>query len=215
MEADHRATDQAADQAMPAAPAMNFPALKVIEAADAQYRKVIVPAHRLTPLRSSWLKIYTPLVEILKLQIRFNPKTRCVEMRTSEHTTETGALQKAADFVRAFTLGYDVDDAMVLLRMDEMFVDSFEVKDVKTLNGDHMARAIGRLAGKGGKTKNTIENASRTRIVLADSKIHILGSYQNIRVAKDAIVSLIMGSTPGKVYNRLRNVASRLTERNF
>lgn len=213
MTTDH--PDQMTDQAMPAAPAMDFPALKVIESAEAQYRKVIVPAHRLTPLRSSWLKIYTPLVEILKLQIRFNPKTRCVEMRTSEHTTETGALQKAADFVRAFTLGYDVDDAMVLLRMDEMFVDSFEVKDVKTLNGDHMARAIGRLAGKGGKTKNTIENASRTRIVLADSKIHILGSYRNIRVAKDAIVSLIMGSTPGKVYNRLRNVASRLTERNF
>lgn len=104
---------------------------------------------------------------------------------------------------------------MVLLRLEDMFIDSFEVKDVKTLNGEHLARAIGRLAGKGGKTKNTIENASRTRIVLADTKIHILGSHRNIRVAKDAIVSLIMGSTPGKVYNRLRNVASRLTERSF
>lgn len=104
---------------------------------------------------------------------------------------------------------------MVLLRLEDMYVDSFEIKDVKTLNGEHMARAIGRLAGKNGKTKNTVENASRTRIVLADSKIHILGSYRNIRVAKDAIVSLIMGSTPGKVYNRLRNVAARLTERSF
>lgn len=104
---------------------------------------------------------------------------------------------------------------MVLLRLEDMYVDSFEIKDVKTLNGEHLARAIGRLAGKNGKTKNTIENASRTRIVLADSKIHILGSYRNIRVAKDAIVSLIMGSTPGKVYNRLRNVSARLTERSL
>lgn len=29
-----------------------------------------------------------------------------------------------------------------------------------------------------GKTKFTIENATKTRVVLADTKIHILGSYQ-------------------------------------
>jgi RNA-binding protein PNO1 len=89
----------------------------------------------------------------------------------------------------------------------------------------------GRIAGQDGKTKFTIENASRTRIVLADTyvvfflswlltkdsqfcrKIHIMGSFQNIKIARDAIVSLILGSPPGKVYAGLRNVSSRMKQR--
>lgn len=59
----------------------------------------------------------------------------------------------------------------------------------------------------------TIENASRTRIVLADSKVHILGSFQNIRIARDAIVSLILGSPPGKVYATLRLIGQRMKQR--
>jgi len=40
------------------------------------------------------------------------------------------------------------------------------------------------IAVQNGKTKFTIENATKTRIVIADTRIHILGSYQNIRVAR-------------------------------
>lgn len=174
--------------------------------------RVIIPQNRLTPLRNNWIRIYTPLVKHMHLQVRFNPKTRAVEMRKSSATVDNAALEKGLVFVRAFSLGFEVEDAMVLLRLDDIFLDSFEIKDVKTLNGDHLSRAIGRIAGRSGKTKNTIENSSRTRIVLADSKIHILGSYRNIRIAKTALVSLIMGSTPGTVHTRLRNVAGRLAE---
>jgi RNA-binding protein PNO1 len=185
----------------------------------------------MTPLKATWPKIYPPLVEHLKLQVRMNIKSKAVELRTSKYTSDTGALQKGADFVQAFCLGFDVEDSIALLRLDDLYIETFEskfwpsrghkelanhhitVKDVKTLQGEHLGRAIGRIAGKDGKTKFAIENASKTRVVLADSKIHILGGFKNIHIAREAVVSLILGAPPGKVYGNLRTVASRMKER--
>lgn len=181
--------------------------------AKSQLRKIPIPPHRMSPLKRDWPKIYTPLVEQANLMVRMNPRTRSVEIKTSKHTDDLGVLQKAADFVKAYALGFDADDALALLRLDDLYVDSFEMKDVKTLHGDHLSRAIGRIAGKDGRTRFAIENASRTRIVLADTKIHILGAFQNIRIAKDSIVALIMGSPPGKVYAKLRTISSRMRQR--
>ncbi|CAG8566158.1 735_t:CDS:2 [Rhizophagus irregularis] len=167
-----------------------------------QLRKISVPSHRFKPLKKDWKKIYEPLVKHLSLQVRMNTR--------SNHS---GSLQKAADFVKAFMMGFDVEDAIAILRVDDLYIDSFDIKDVKKLEGDHLSRAIGRIAGKNGKVKFAIENASKTRIVLADSSIHILGSFQNIKIARDSVVSLILGSPPGKVHANLKIINARMKQR--
>uniref|UniRef100_A0A6N2L8H6 K Homology domain-containing protein n=1 Tax=Salix viminalis TaxID=40686 RepID=A0A6N2L8H6_SALVM len=199
MEVEIAPREQKSEGVLPAKP--KFEPLKAHEMSDGrvQFRKVSVPPHRYTPLKKAWMEIYTPVYEQMKIDIRMNLKARKVELKTRSDTPDISNLQKCADFVHAFMLGFDVIDAIALLRLDELYVESFEIKDVKTLRGEHLSRAIGRLSGKGGKTKFAIENATKTRIVIADTKIHILGSFQNIKVARDSLCSLILGSPAGKV----------------
>lgn len=196
-------------------PKPNFQPLKAheISSGEVQFRKISVPPHRYTPLKKAWMDIYTPIYEQMKIDIRMNLKGRKVELKTRHDTPDISNLQKSADFVHAFMMGFDICDAVALLRLDELYVESFEIKDVKTLRGEHLSRAIGRLSGKGGKTKFAIENSTKTRIVIADTKIHILGSFANIKIARDSLCSLILGSPAAKVYSKLRAVTSRLAER--
>ena len=104
---------------------------------------------------------------------------------------------------------------MTVLKTRHSSLCAHDVVSVKILRGDHLSRAIGRIAGKDGQTKFMIENATKTRIVLADKSVtplglravtlvwfrhvHILGSHSKIKVARDSICDLIMGSPAGKV----------------
>ena len=74
----------------PTAP--SYPALSAADMAQGrvEYRRVRCPPHRLTPLRNSWDILMSPVVEFLKLQIRFNPKNRSVELKTCELTEDPG-----------------------------------------------------------------------------------------------------------------------------
>ncbi|RYC62861.1 hypothetical protein CHU98_g3346 [Xylaria longipes] len=145
-----------------------------------QSRKIPVPPHRFSPLKSNWPQIYPPLVEHLKLAVRMNVKQKAVELRNSK-TSSPGALQKGEDFIRAFCLGFDVGDAIALLRLDDLAKQNLQ--------------------------------SSKTRVILADSKVHILGAFKNIQIARSSIVNLIRGKPPGKVYNNLRAVSARMKER--
>jgi RNA-binding protein PNO1 len=46
-----------------------------------EFRRIPIPSHRMSPLKREWVNLYTPMVEMLGLQVRMNVKRRCVEMK--------------------------------------------------------------------------------------------------------------------------------------
>lgn len=190
----------------------------VSSVAEVQFRCVDIPPNRSTPLHKKWeTHFYEPIRNEMKIDIRTNLNTKRprVELKTMRDTPDIGNLQKCADYLNAFMLGFDPDQVKdAFLKYDGFYLDTVNIKEVKSsLKGEHLSRTIGRICGKGGKTKFTIENATKTRIVVADEIVHICGSYAAVKIARDAICRLILGSPAGSVYSRLRIIAARASER--
>lgn len=177
-----------------------------------QTLSVDVPVHKIGAIKRDWFKIYTPIVELGKLQIRMNLKTKRIDLRTCPETENSAFLDRAALLIKAVLIGFSVEDVIFVLKEDA-YLYSFEIYEVKMLKGDHLNRAIGRIIGRNGSTKRAIEATSKAKIAVIDTKVHILGDTENIDVAKDAICRLIMGSEPSKIHNRLRTISTKLKEK--
>lgn len=175
---------------------------------DYQIRSVKIPHNKIAFFKQNWLHIYTPLVDAFDLQIRFNLHTSSIDLRTKTSTN----LEKCAQFIGAL-LVFPLVDALLILKRSNVFTDSFEIKDVKRLKHQHITRAIGRIIGRDGKIKKSLEMASNTKIVICGEAIHILGSVDNIKLARDAVCRLIMGSEPSKVCSGIRNVTGKIKDR--
>ncbi len=96
-----------------------------------QFWKVFMPMHWYTPTKEHQMEIYTPIFKQMNIDIRMNLKAWKIELKTWKDTPDVGAFQKCANFVHAFILGFDIHDVVAFLQLDDLYVESFEIKDVK------------------------------------------------------------------------------------
>ncbi|KAL8108280.1 hypothetical protein AgCh_024650 [Apium graveolens] len=163
------------------------------------------------------MEIYTPVYEHMKVDIRMNLKGRKVELKTRSDTPDISNLQKSADFVHAFMLGFDVIDAVALLRLDELYVESFEIKDVKTLRVVSIAGEFStRCNCQVQKTKAHFSESSQQTLNMMqqeqDLQGHVAGSNDKIDKLQEVIERLFT-SMEVDIEGMLRSLEPRPQEK--
>lgn len=49
--------------------------------------------------------------------------------QSSPETKDKLHVQRAADFIKAFMMGFELEDALAILRLDDIYLETFEIKD--------------------------------------------------------------------------------------
>jgi len=111
---------------------------------------------------------------------------------------------KMRDFLISLTLGVNEIDAKKLLTDEYMLY----VIDLKTIvdNKEDITRILGRIIGEEGKIKKRISEATGCSIYITDSKIALIGSFDEVEYAKNAIQIIVDGSPHARLFKYLEKV---------
>jgi len=105
------------------------------------------------------------------------------------------------DIIKAIGRGFNPEIAMSLFKQDYV-LELISIADfVKSPN--QMLRLKGRVIGKAGKARATIEEYTETSISVYGKTIAILGFCDNVAICKKAVESLLSGSPHSSVYKWL------------
>jgi ribosomal RNA assembly protein len=148
--------------------------------------------------------------EAFNVRVNVDSEKGFVFLEPGENSTMYNVF-RAKKAVEALALGFSVDD-VVLLAED---VYDFEVVDLgeAARNQADLARIKARVIGSEGKFKRTLEEITGVKIVIGEKVVGLIGDYEQLRLAKDAISRLIRGQSHQTVLKFLERESYGLRRR--
>ena len=131
-------------------------------------------------------------------------KTINVKMQFNDNLVEINGegieLFQAKNIVKAIGRGFSPQRAFRLFDEEEVL----EIIELSGFKDNKMKIIKSRLIGTKGKTRRVIEECSGCFISIYGKTVSIIGKYDQINIAKEAINMIVRGSKHSKVYSFLQ-----------
>lgn len=137
----------------------------------------------------------------LKEKIETTTKTKLYIRDDIEIEGESLDVFIAKNILKAFGRGFKIDDALKLIEDDY----AFEIIDLTDFikSENRIKILMGRIIGTNGKTKKFIEKYTNTKIAVSGKTVSIIGKWDDIALAREAVLMMINGSTHKSLYRWL------------
>lgn len=125
-----------------------------------------------------------------------------VTIELNKDSTDPSAILTARDVVLAIGRGFSPERAYRLLNSDQM-LDIIDIKQFVGESKNAQFRIKGRVIGEEGKTRRMIEEMTGAYISVHGHTVAVIGSYDQVRVAREAVEMLLRGAQHSTVYRYL------------
>jgi len=151
--------------------------------------------------------------EKLSVELQIDGETGDVNILMKENAADPSMLFKAKDVVTALGRGFSPEHAFRLIRDEEAVLDMLDLRAIFGKSEADIKRVKGRIIGMNGKTRTIIEELTDAHVAVYGHTVAIIGTMEQVQVAREAIEMLIKGSMHGTVYRFLHRKRRELKKK--
>ncbi|MBN2336715.1 RNA-processing protein [Candidatus Bathyarchaeota archaeon] len=138
----------------------------------------------------------------LKVTLTIDSETGNVEATPQPSQTDVSVLFTVKNIVHAIGRGFSPKRALTLLNEDQDLL-VIDLEDYVGTSRNAQNRVKGRIIGKEGKSRALMEELTECLYSIYGSTVAIIGSFEMLPVAKEALEMLINGAFHKTVWNHL------------
>jgi len=161
-----------------------------------------IPLNRIGAVIGVKGSVKEQIEEATKTQIMIDSDTGEVEIRPSTDLEDPVQLFNSRDIVKAIGRGFTIIQAIKLID-DDYFLEVIPLKPLVGDKPNHLRRVRSRLIGTKGRTRKMIEELTKVHLMISGSTVSIIGDYDHLSRAKDAVMDIIRGAQIESVLGKL------------
>ena len=151
----------------------------------------------------------------LPVKLDINSETGDVIITLKEGAEDPSLLFKAKDVVLAIGRGFSPERAFRLLDEENCILEIIDLRSMLGRSESALKRIKGRIIGRDGKTRAIIEEMSGALVSVYGHTVAIIGDFDQVNVAREAVNMLINGSEHASVYRFLQRKRQEIKRRRF
>ncbi len=163
-----------------------------------------IPNDRIGVLIGKNGKVKREIEEKCKVQIEIDSHSGDAVISSAEEPLTEIVPFKAIEIISAISRGFSPHRAYRLLSDEDLIFQIIDLKYYAGKSSNAMDRTKGRIIGQNGKSRKTIEDLSGASVSVLGHTVALIGKFEEVRLANDAVVMILKGSTHKTVYAMLQ-----------